>query len=98
MREREGRPVAAIQQKSFDAPDDVRQFPLGTVDLVHIGSVTMGRGILEPGFRWSTSLKPFQGTWIQIIRELHAHLHAFRIFARKEVVVKSHFSVLGMVS
>ena len=62
MREREGRTVAAIQHKSFDAPDDVRRFPKGTVDLVHIGSVTMGRGILEPGFRWSTSLKPFQGT------------------------------------
>ena len=62
MLEREGRSGAAIQQKSFDAPDDVRRFPKGTVNLVHIGSVTMGRGILEPGFRWSTSLKPIQGT------------------------------------
>ena len=62
MFERDGRTVAAIQQKSFDAPDDVRRFPMGTVDLVHIGAVTMGRGTLEPGFRWSTSLKPIQGT------------------------------------
>jgi class 3 adenylate cyclase len=62
MVEREGRTVAAIQRKSFDAPDDVRQFPLGTVDLVHMGAVTMGRGVLEPGFRWSSSLKPIQGT------------------------------------
>ncbi len=53
---------AAIQKKSFDAPDDVRRFPKGTVNLVHVGSVTMGRGVLEPGFRWSTSLKPIQGT------------------------------------
>jgi class 3 adenylate cyclase len=29
---------------------------------VHVGSVTLGRGIIEPGFRWSTSLKPIQGT------------------------------------
>ncbi len=62
MPERDGRRVAAVQQKSFDAPDDVRRFPGGIVDLVHIGSVTMGRGILQPGFRWSTSLKPIQGT------------------------------------
>jgi class 3 adenylate cyclase len=62
MVEPPGRPGAAIQRKSFDAPDDVRRFPLGDVDLVHIGSVTMGRGILQPGFRWSTSLKPIQGT------------------------------------
>jgi class 3 adenylate cyclase len=62
MLEREGRRVAAIQQKNFDAPDDVRRFPLGIVDLVHIGAVTMGRGVLEPGFRWSMSLKPIQGT------------------------------------
>jgi hypothetical protein len=33
MPEREGRTVAAIQQKSFDAPDDVRRFPRGSVDL-----------------------------------------------------------------
>jgi len=52
MLEREGRSRAAIQQKSLDTPDEVRRFPKGIVDLVHIGSVTIGRGILEPGFRW----------------------------------------------
>jgi class 3 adenylate cyclase len=35
---------------------------MGTGELVHIGSLTIGRGILEPGWRWSTSLKPIQGT------------------------------------
>ncbi len=62
MLEREGLARAAIQQKSFDAPDEVRRFPKGIVHLVHVGSVTLGRGILEPGFRWSTSLRPIQGT------------------------------------
>jgi class 3 adenylate cyclase len=62
MLEREGRSGAAIQQKSFDAPDEVRRFPKGIVTLVRVGSLTIGRGILEPGFRWSTSLKPIQGT------------------------------------
>jgi class 3 adenylate cyclase len=62
MLEREGRSRAVIQQKSLDAPDEVRRFPKGIVTLVRIGSVTIGRGTLEPGFRWSTSLRPIQGT------------------------------------
>jgi class 3 adenylate cyclase len=56
------RSAASIQRKSFDAPDDVRRFAKGSVSLVHLGSLTLGRGIIEPGFRWSTSLKPIQGT------------------------------------
>jgi len=62
MLERDGRSGAAIQHKSLDAPDEVRRFPKGIVTLVRVGSLTIGRGILEPGFRWSTSLKPIQGT------------------------------------
>jgi class 3 adenylate cyclase len=62
MLEREGRSGAAIKQKNFDTPDEVRRFPKGIVTLVRVGSVTIGRGTLEPGFRWSTSLRPIQGT------------------------------------
>lgn len=62
MLEREGRSGAVIKQKSFDTPDEVRRFPKGIVTLVRVGSVTIGRGTLEPGFRWSTSLRPIQGT------------------------------------
>jgi class 3 adenylate cyclase len=62
MLEREGHSGAAIRQKSLDAPDEVRRFPKGIVTLVRVGSLTIGRGVLEPGFRWSTSLKPIQGT------------------------------------
>jgi hypothetical protein len=29
---------------------------------VQVGSLTIGRGILERGWRWSTSLRPIQGT------------------------------------
>ena len=50
------------QHKNFDVPDELRRFPNGTGQLVHVGSLTIGRGILEPGWRWSTSLKPIQGT------------------------------------
>ena len=30
--------------------------------LVRVGSLRISRGILEPGLRWPTSLKPIQGT------------------------------------
>jgi len=60
--ERHGRSRPAIRQKNFDAPDELRWFPNGAGQLVHVGSLTIGRGILEPGWRWSTSLKPIQGT------------------------------------
>jgi class 3 adenylate cyclase len=62
MSDRHGDLGAAIQQKSFDSPDEVRHFPNGIVELVRVGTVTMGRGTLQPGFRWSTSLRPIQGT------------------------------------
>jgi class 3 adenylate cyclase len=62
MPARDGRASAGIQQKGFDVPDEARRFPKGTAQLVHVGSLTIGRGILEPGWRWSTSLKPIQGT------------------------------------
>ncbi len=52
----------ALQRRNFDAPDEVRRFPLGIVMLVRQGQLTLGRGILQPGFRWSTSLRPIQGT------------------------------------
>ena len=43
MLEREGRPGAAIRQKSFNTPDEVRRFPMGIVTLVRVGSLTLGR-------------------------------------------------------
>ena len=52
----------SAQRKSFDEPDEVRRFPNGTGQILHIGSLTIGRGILEPGWRWSKSLAPIQGT------------------------------------
>ncbi len=51
-----------IQQKSFDNPDEVREFPFGRVELIKIGDTTIGRATLEPGWKWSTSVKPIAKT------------------------------------
>ncbi len=47
---------------SFNTPIETRRFPLGRLDLVKVGGVTIGRGIFEPGWRWSTSVKPIAKT------------------------------------
>ena len=48
--------------KSFNKPDEVRAFPKGKVELVKIGGTMIGRAILEPGWRWSTSVQPLAKT------------------------------------
>ena len=48
--------------KSFNKPDEVRAFPKGKLELVKIGGTMIGRAILEPGWRWSTSVQPLAKT------------------------------------
>jgi len=48
--------------KSFGAPDEVREFPKGRVETVTIGGTTVGYAKLEPGWRWSESVKPIAKT------------------------------------
>lgn len=52
----------AAQVASFQQPHEVREFPLGRLELVTIGGATVGRCIFEPGWRWSTSLQPLVKT------------------------------------
>ena len=50
--------MAKMQKKTFTQPDDKRKFDKGLLELVTLGGVTFGRGTFEPGWRWSTSVKP----------------------------------------
>jgi hypothetical protein len=49
------------QAKSFDQPEETRSFENGRVDLVKIAGNNVGRTNLEPGWRWSESVKPMVG-------------------------------------
>ena len=51
-----------MEAKSFGVPDEVRKFDKGRVELVNIGGATIGRAVFEPGWRWSTSIKPLVNT------------------------------------
>jgi len=48
--------------KNFGTPDEVREFPKGRLELVTVGGATIGRAVLEPGWRWATSVQPIAKT------------------------------------
>ena len=50
------------ESMGFDKPDEVREFPKGKVELINIGGATIGRAILQPGWRWSTCVQPIAKT------------------------------------
>jgi hypothetical protein len=50
------------EMKDFGKPDEIREFPKGRVEIVQIGGATVGRAILQPGWKWSTSVQPIAKT------------------------------------
>ncbi|NUT46588.1 MAG: cupin domain-containing protein [Saccharothrix sp.] len=54
--------MSVLAAKDFTDPDEVREFPHGHIDLVTVGTATVGRAEFEPGWRWSQDLKPVVGT------------------------------------
>jgi len=53
--------MATIRSKSFTQPDEERHFPFMDSQGVQIGSITVGRATLQPGWRWTTSIGPLTG-------------------------------------
>jgi class 3 adenylate cyclase len=54
--------MAPVQHKSLRNPDERYDYPLGSTDEVHLGELVVGRSRAEPGWRWSTHVKPIIGT------------------------------------
>jgi hypothetical protein len=48
--------------KSFEHPDETRIFEKGRFEIVRLGGLTIGRAQYEPGWRWSTHVRPLAGT------------------------------------
>ena len=61
-------PERRLLAKSLDAPDETRTFLDGSRRaLVRLGDVAVGRGVFQPGWRWSQHVRPLTG------RESAAH-------------------------
>jgi class 3 adenylate cyclase len=56
------RPVGVINRRNLDEPNETRSFPGGTGSVLRVGSLTIGRADLEPGWRWSKDVQPIAGT------------------------------------
>jgi len=56
------REMKKMEAKSMNRPDEVRSFDKGKLELVKIGGTTVGRGIFQPGWKWSESVKPLAKT------------------------------------
>jgi hypothetical protein len=72
-----------VEVKDFGKSDEIRTFSNGRVELLNVGGGTVGRLTLEPGWRWSTDVKPVAGTeWCeaphfqyQVSGRLHVKMH-----------------------
>lgn len=54
--------MANSEHKSFARPDETREFPQGKAEILNIGGGTVGRLVLQPGWRWSEHVKPLAKT------------------------------------
>ena len=54
--------MSAAKSKSFDRPDELRTPPRAQVAFVDLGTAKVARFALQPGWRWSESVKPVAGT------------------------------------
>jgi class 3 adenylate cyclase len=62
-----GRAERQLHHRSLDHPDETRPLGHGTGSYVEIAGLVVGRAVLEPGWRWSTDIKPTVGTrWCEI--------------------------------
>jgi len=54
--------MVKLQRRPFSEADDTRQFPDGRLEIYDLGEMRVGRSTLQPGWRWSTSIKPIART------------------------------------
>lgn len=53
--------MSRLQRRRFSDTTDVRRFPHGRVDVVEMDDHVVGQMVYEPGWRWSTDVRPIAG-------------------------------------
>jgi len=53
--------MAGVEARDFNSPDETRTPDKTTVELVRMSGASVGRMRLEPGWKWSESIKPVVG-------------------------------------
>jgi quercetin dioxygenase-like cupin family protein len=52
---------AKMVKKSTNQPDETRKFEKGKIDVMNVGDTSIGKGTFEPGWKWSSHVKPVVG-------------------------------------
>lgn len=73
--------------KSFDNPDETREFEKGKLEIVRIGGMTIGLATYEPGWRWSEHVSPIAGTAFCEVEHVGFVLSGRATVAMKDQVV-----------
>ena len=54
--------MAGVESRSFNSPDESRTPDKTTVDVVRLNGTTAARLTFDPGWSWSSAIKPVVGT------------------------------------
>lgn len=55
--------MSSLAQANFSSPHETRPFRAnGHVDVLTLGDFSVGRGVFEPGWKWSVDVAPIAGT------------------------------------
>jgi hypothetical protein len=54
--------MQAMEHRSFEQPDETREFPNDRAEMLRVGGGEVGRLVLQPGWRWSNDVKPIAKT------------------------------------
>jgi class 3 adenylate cyclase len=72
-----------IEVKAFDTPDEIIDFGLGRIQVINIGTMSIGLETSQPGFRWSLHVKPVVGTeWCEFHHAIYLLSGRMRLLMR----------------
>lgn len=72
-----------VEAKTFEEPDETVTFERGRVQIVTVGSMTIGHEMAEPGWRWSEHVKPIVGTeWCEFRHAMYVLSGQMRVLTR----------------
>lgn len=68
--------------KNLEAPDEIREFENGRLELVNVGGRMIGRAVFRPGWKWSAHVKPIAKT-----RSCEAPHFQYQVSGRMKIVM-----------
>jgi hypothetical protein len=80
--------MGKMQKKSTSQPDEKRTFDKGLLEFVSLGGTTFVRATLQPGWKWSTSVKPVVKT-----KSCEASHMGYQVSGRLHVVLDDRSEV-----